>query len=158
VTGLSLGIHFKGPFIATQLNSTSSWVELRRRSVYSDADATQLNSTDLFRADWLYASTGSVALPIVGDNCVGEGAIATQLNSTQLAINGQQRVLNVTTTKLLYDGHKLWMIGLRAQTGFIMFLLTKCQQHSFIHLLKLINTRSAAVAERPRDVSCLVSS
>jgi len=28
----------------TQLNSTSSWVELCRRSVYSDADATQLNS------------------------------------------------------------------------------------------------------------------
>jgi len=27
------------------LNSTSSLVELRRRSVYSDADATQLNST-----------------------------------------------------------------------------------------------------------------
>jgi len=37
----------KGPFIATQLNSTSSWVELRRRSVYSDADATQLNWTQL---------------------------------------------------------------------------------------------------------------
>ena len=36
--------YIKGPFIATQLNSTSSWVELRRRSVYSDADATQLNS------------------------------------------------------------------------------------------------------------------
>jgi len=32
----------KGPFIATQLNSTSSWVELRRRSVYSDP-ATQLD-------------------------------------------------------------------------------------------------------------------
>jgi len=27
----------------TQLNSTSSGVELRRRSVYSDADATQLD-------------------------------------------------------------------------------------------------------------------
>ena len=35
----------QGPFIATQLNSTSSWVELRRRSVYSDA--TQLNWTQL---------------------------------------------------------------------------------------------------------------
>jgi len=33
----------KGPFIATQLNSTSSWIELRRRSVYSDADATELD-------------------------------------------------------------------------------------------------------------------
>jgi len=31
----------------TQLHSTSSWVESRRRSVYSDADATQLNSTRL---------------------------------------------------------------------------------------------------------------
>ena len=37
----------KGPFIATQLNSTRRWVELRRWSVYSDADATQLNSTQL---------------------------------------------------------------------------------------------------------------
>jgi len=35
----------KGKFTATQLNSMSSLVELRRRSVYSDADATQLNST-----------------------------------------------------------------------------------------------------------------
>jgi len=62
-------------FIATQLNSTRrrvefNWVELRRRSVYSDANATQLNSTDILRADWLYASTGSVALPIVGDSWV----------------------------------------------------------------------------------------
>jgi len=30
--------------------------------------ATQRNSTDLLRADWLYAATGSVALPIVGDS------------------------------------------------------------------------------------------
>ena len=52
----------------TQLNSTRRRVELRRRSVYSDADATQLNSTDLLRADWLYAANGSVALPIVGDS------------------------------------------------------------------------------------------
>ena len=33
----------EGPFIATQLNSMSSLVELRRRSVYSDADATELD-------------------------------------------------------------------------------------------------------------------
>ena len=39
----------KGPFIATQLNSTSGWVELHWRSVYSDADATQLNSTSSCR-------------------------------------------------------------------------------------------------------------
>jgi len=70
----------KGPFIATQLNSTqlhstSSWVELRRWSVYSDADATQLNSTDLL----------SVALPIVGNSWVASVrvSIATQLNSTR---------------------------------------------------------------------------
>jgi len=42
----------------TQLNSTSSWVDLRRRTVYSDADATQLNSTawttvtDQFWTSW----------------------------------------------------------------------------------------------------------
>jgi len=36
------------------------------RPVYSDT--TQLNSTDLLRADWLYAATGSVALPIAGDS------------------------------------------------------------------------------------------
>jgi len=34
--------------------------------VYSDT--TQLNSIDLLRADWLYAATGSVALPIAGDS------------------------------------------------------------------------------------------
>jgi len=55
---------------------------------------TQLNSTDLLRADWPYAATGSVALPIAGDcrslclrsqlSCVGKGVYsnATQLNST----------------------------------------------------------------------------
>ena len=37
-------------------------------SCVGDADATQLNSTDLLRADCLYASTRSVALPIVGDS------------------------------------------------------------------------------------------
>ena len=36
------------------------------RPVY--LDTTQLNSTDLLRADWLYAATGSVALPIAGDS------------------------------------------------------------------------------------------
>jgi len=55
------------------------------RPVYSDT--TQLNSTDLLRADWLYAATGSVVLLIVGDSlsCVGEGVYsdATQLNSTR---------------------------------------------------------------------------
>jgi len=88
----------KGPFMATQLNVTRRRVELSwvaRRSVYSDADATQHNSTDLLRADWLYA--GSVALPIVGDSWIASVrvSVATQLNSTQLnstsscvAING----------------------------------------------------------------------
>ena len=36
-------------FIVTQLHSTSSWVELSWQSVYSDADATQLNSTSSCR-------------------------------------------------------------------------------------------------------------
>ena len=30
--------------------------------------STQLNSTDLLRADWTYAATGSVALSIAGDS------------------------------------------------------------------------------------------
>jgi len=30
--------------------------------------ATQLNSTDLLRADWLSAATGSVAFPLAGDS------------------------------------------------------------------------------------------
>jgi len=30
--------------------------------------ATQLNSSDLLCTDWLYAATGSVALPIAGDS------------------------------------------------------------------------------------------
>ena len=57
----------KGPFIATQLNSTLSGVELSCVGEVSIATPTQLNSTDLLCADWLYAATGSVALPIVGD-------------------------------------------------------------------------------------------
>jgi len=50
--------------------------------------ATQLNSTDLLCADWLYAATGSVALPIVGDSWVASVRvyIATQLNSIQLDV------------------------------------------------------------------------
>ena len=57
---------YKGPFIATQLNSTRRRVELS--CVGEVSIATQLNSTDLLRADWLYAATGSVALPIAGDS------------------------------------------------------------------------------------------
>ena len=91
----------KGPFIATQLNSTGRRVELSCvGEVYSDADATQVSLTDLFRAHWLYAAAGSVALPIVGDSWVASVrvSIATQLNSTELdveliciAINGPLR-------------------------------------------------------------------
>jgi len=91
---------------ATQLNWTSSSVELRWRSVYSDSDpdATQLNS-------------------IVGDSWVasvtGEGVYsdATQLNSTQrpvelscVAINGP---LNTTTgpcTPKILVQNRLWCI------------------------------------------------
>jgi len=92
----------KGPFIATQLNSAQldvelSSVELSCVGEVSIATPTQLNSIDLLRADWLYASTGSVALPIVGDSWVASVwmFIATQLNSTRrrvelscVAING----------------------------------------------------------------------
>ena len=45
-----------------------SSVELSCVGEVSIATPTQLNSTDLLRADWLYAATGSVALPIVGDS------------------------------------------------------------------------------------------
>jgi len=65
----SYHVVFKGPFIASQLNSTRLDVELRRRSVYSDADATQLNSTQL-------NSTSSCRHVYSGP--------PTQLNSTQL--------------------------------------------------------------------------
>ena len=41
-------------------------ISTHQRPVYSDT--TQLNSTDLLRADWLYTATGLVALPIVGDS------------------------------------------------------------------------------------------
>ena len=62
-----------------------SWVELSCVGEVSIATPTQLNSTDLLRADWLYAATGSVALPIVGDSWVASVrvSIATQLNSTR---------------------------------------------------------------------------
>ena len=65
----------KGPFIATQLNSTRRRVELSCVGEVSittptQLNSSQLNSTDLLRADWLYASTGSVALPIVELSCV----------------------------------------------------------------------------------------
>jgi len=78
----------KGPFIATQLNSTSSWVELRRRSVYSDADATQLNSTRLTYFVLIGCTLFNWVICIADRrrqlSCVGEGVYsdATQLNST----------------------------------------------------------------------------
>ena len=66
----------------TQLDVEWSWVELRRQSVYSDADATQL----IWPASrWLAVScsTASVALPIIGDSWVASVrvSISTQLNS-----------------------------------------------------------------------------
>ena len=56
----------------------------RRVGEVSIATQTQLNSTDLLCADWLYASTGSVALPIVGYSWIASVrvSIATQHNST----------------------------------------------------------------------------
>ena len=55
--------------------------------------ATQLNSTDLLRADWLYSATGSAALPIVGDSRVASVrvSIVTELNSTRRRVELCQR-------------------------------------------------------------------
>ena len=63
-----------------------AWLRTCWRPVYSET--TQLNSTDLLRADWLYAATGSVALPIIGDIWVASVrvSIAMQLNSTPLDV------------------------------------------------------------------------
>jgi len=87
----SLSSDCKGPFIATQLNSTRRRVELGRESAYSDADATQLNSTRLtcFALIGCTLQLGQLHCrsSIVGDSCValGEGVYsdATQLNSTR---------------------------------------------------------------------------
>jgi len=61
----------KGPFIAIQLNSTWRRVELRRRSVYSDADETQLD---------VELSTRSRREQL---SLSARVSIATQLNSTR---------------------------------------------------------------------------
>ena len=109
----------QGPFIATQLNSMSSWVELRRRNVYSDADATQLNWTDLLRADWLYAATGSVALPIVGDSWVASVrvSIATQLNSTSSWVELCRYKRACTCYHQEWRDSNSWTIVLRCRTA-----------------------------------------
>ena len=108
----------KCPFITD--NSTRCRVELRRRSVYSDT--TQLNSTDLLSADWLYAATGLVALPIAGDSWVAsvKVSIATQLNSTELnsasscvAINGSLAIGKGKGT-WIYIARFLWYLTLKA--------------------------------------------
>jgi len=64
----------KGPFIAIQLNLTRRRVELRRRSVYSDADATQLNSTGQREQQSPISSERHDPVRV---------SIATQLNSTR---------------------------------------------------------------------------
>ena len=61
----------------TQLNSTLRRVELRRRSVYSDADTTQLNSTR--QPEQLSPISSERRDPV-------RVSIATQLNSTQLDV------------------------------------------------------------------------
>ena len=71
----------------TQLNSTSSWVKLRRRNVYSDT--TQLNSLDWPASRWLAVRYNWVSCTADRRrqlSCVGEGVYsdATQLNSIQL--------------------------------------------------------------------------
>jgi len=64
----------KGPFIATQLNSIRRRVELRRRSVYSNADATQLNSTSscrhIYSVNNCHRSVLNVATQFVGHDVI----------------------------------------------------------------------------------------
>jgi len=93
---------FKGQFIATQLNSTQldvelSWVELssvelRRRSVYSDADATQLNWPTSRWSPVRFNWVSCIADRRRQLSCVGEGVYsdATRLDveSSCVAING----------------------------------------------------------------------
>ena len=105
----------KGPFIATQLNSTSSsWIELHRRSVYSDADATQLNSTAWTTVTdqcWTSWPSGGVysdaSLLDVELSCVGKVSSdpPTQLNlvSTWVELRRYKRAFtpyNLITVKL----------------------------------------------------------
>jgi len=85
----SYHVVFKGPFIASQLNSTRLDVELRRRSVYSDADATQLNSTQL----------NLTRCRVVDTSIAARRRNSTQRNSTRrwvelscVAINGPWHV------------------------------------------------------------------
>ena len=105
----SLSSDCKGPFIAKQLNSTRRRVELGRRSAYSDADATQLNSTRLtcFALIGCTLQLGQLHCrsSIVGDSCValGEGVYsdATQLNSTRRRVELRRRsVYSDPPTKL----------------------------------------------------------
>jgi len=56
----------KGRHELTQLDVELSCVS--EVSIATQLNSTQLNLTDLLCADWLYAATGSVALPIAGDS------------------------------------------------------------------------------------------
>ena len=56
------------PKVVAGLEPATLRSQVRRPTTPPYSDATQLNSTDLLRADWLYAATGSVALPIVADS------------------------------------------------------------------------------------------
>ena len=70
----------------TQLNSTSSGVELRPRSVYSDADATQLVVE-------LSTCSQREQLSPISSECPDPVrlSIATQLNSTQRRVELRRR-------------------------------------------------------------------
>ena len=48
--------------------SDTTQLDVKLSCVGEVSIATQLNSTDLLHADWLYAATGSVALPIAGNS------------------------------------------------------------------------------------------
>ena len=84
------------------MNEWMSWVELRRRSVYSDADATQLNWP---ASRWLAVRFNWVSC--IADrrrklSCVGEGVYndATQLNSTSSWVELCRYKRALTTTHI----------------------------------------------------------
>jgi len=83
-----------GPSIATQLNSTSSCVKMRRRSVYSDPP-TQLNSTR--QREQLSPISSERRDPV-------RLSIATQLNSTSSGVELSCVAINGSLVQLV-----LWM-------------------------------------------------
>jgi len=71
-----MSLLYKGPFIATQLNSTSSGVELHRRSVCIDATQLDVELSTSSQREQLSAISSERRDPV-------RVSIATQLNSTR---------------------------------------------------------------------------